>query len=53
MKKEYMKPAMQVVNIAKSAPILAASNRTVNSVSNSDGFAMPNGGILDDEDDDM
>ena len=30
MKKEYMKPAMQVVNIAKLAPILAASTEGMN-----------------------
>ena len=46
-----MKPTMLTVELRHRTMILAGSNRTVNSVSNSDGFTMPNGGIFDDEDD--
>ena len=51
MKKEYMMPRMEVVKIQQQSHLLAGSVGA-SSLYNEDGFQMPVGGILGDNDDD-
>lgn len=50
MKKEYSKPQMEVVTIQQTQ--MLCSSPGASSLSNSEGFTMPDGGILGDGDDD-
>ena len=52
MKKEYMKPQMKVVMIQQSM-MLCSSPGAKGLTPGGEGFTMPEGGILDDEDDDV
>lgn len=53
MKKEYMKPAMQVVQLQQRTHILAGSGgQGAKSLNNTEGFNMKSGGF-DDSDDDV
>ena len=51
MKKEYMKPAMRVVQLQQRHIICASNSRSVNAVSTSatDNFGWKNGGFDDSE----
>jgi hypothetical protein len=52
MKKVYMKPSMKVVPLQHQTNLLAGSNGA-NSLNSNDGFTMPKGGNLNDDDYDM
>ena len=51
-KQEYMKPQMKVVMIQQSM-MLCSSPGAKGLTPGGEGFTMPEGGILDDEDDDV
>ena len=52
VKKEYMKPAMRVVQL-RQQHIICASNGYVRGVSNSDGITWKEGDVFSDTEDDM
>ena len=53
MKKDYTKPQMQVMNIQQSK-MLCGSQGASNVVDpGNEGFQMTNGGVFDDDDDDV
>ena len=51
MKKEYMKPTMQVVKLQQTHIICSSSNRAAKSITNGEGINWKNDGFADDEDD--
>ena len=53
MKKEYMTPRMEVVKIQQQSHLLAGSVGASSLSPDSEGFIMPDGSILGDNDDDV
>ena len=53
MKKEYMIPRMEVVKIQQQSHLLAGSVGASSLSPDSEGFIMPDGSILGDNDDDV
>ena len=53
MKKEYIRPQMEVVMIQQQSHLLAGSVGASSLSSDCEGFIMPDGSILGDNDDDV
>ena len=51
MKKQYMNPSIQVLMIQPSK--MLCQSRGGKSLNNNEGFTMPDGGTLNDDDDDV
>lgn len=52
-KQEYMKPQMKVVMIQQSKMLCGSPGAKGLTLPGDEGFTMPDGGILDDDDDDV